>query len=102
MKRSRLLLQCRRFVAVSAATLAAVALAAAPMAEGEVRKVDAKAKSITLKHGPIPSVGMGAMTMTFPVKDAAQLAKIKAGDRVKFSAEKVGDEIVVTAIEPAK
>ena len=102
MKRSRRLLQFRRLVAVSAATLAAVALAAAPMAEGEVRKVDAKAKSITLKHGPIPSVGMGAMTMTFPVKDTAQLAKIKAGDRVKFSAEKVGDEIVVTAIEPAK
>lgn len=102
MKRSRLHLQFRRLVAASAATLAAVALAATPMAEGEVRKVDAKAKSITLKHGPIPSVGMGAMTMTFPVKDAAQLAKIKAGDRVKFSAEKVGDEIVVTAIELAK
>lgn len=102
MKRSRLHLQFRRLVAAAAATLAAVALAATPMAEGEVRKVDAKAKSITLKHGPIPSVGMGAMTMTFPVKDAAQLAKIKAGDRVKFSAEKVGDEIVVTAIEPAK
>lgn len=102
MKRSRLVLQFRRLVAVSAATLAAVALAAAPMAEGEVRTVDAKAKTITLKHGPIPNVDMGPMTMTFPVKDAALLAKVKAGDKIKFAAEKVGADIVVTAIEPAK
>ncbi len=102
MKRSRLQLQFRRFVAASAATLAAVALAATPMAEGEVRKVDAKAKTITLKHGPIPGVDMGPMTMTFPVRDAAALARVKAGDKVRFAAEKVGGDIVVTAIEPAK
>ncbi len=102
MKRSRLHLQFRRLVAASAATLAAVALAATPMAEGEVRKVDAKAKTITLKHGPIPGVDMGPMTMTFPVRDAAALARVKAGDKVRFAAEKVGGDIVVTAIEPAK
>ncbi len=88
--------------AALAACAAAVALAAAPMADGEVRKVDAKAKTVTLKHGPIPSVGMGPMTMTFPVKDPALLSKLKAGDKVKFSAEKSGSDIVVTAIEPAK
>ena len=102
MNRSRLHREFRRLAAAPAAALAALALAATPMAEGEVRKVDAKAKTITLKHGPIPGVDMGAMTMTFPVKDAAALAKVKAGDRVKFSAEKVGGDVVVTAIEPAK
>jgi Cu/Ag efflux protein CusF len=102
MRRSGLHLLFHRIVVASAATLAAVAFAAAPMAEGEVRKVDAKAKTITLKHGPIPGVDMGAMTMTFPVKDAALLAKVKAGEKVKFAAEKVGGDIVVTAIEPAK
>ena len=45
---------------------------------------------------------MGPMTMTFPVRDPALLAKVKAGDKVKFGAEKVGGEIVVTALEPAK
>ena len=84
------------------ALVATLAIAAAPMADGEVRKVDAKAKTITLKHGPIPGVGMGPMTMTFPVKDAALLARVKAGDKVKFAAEKSGSDIVVTAIEPAK
>ena len=92
----------RTLVGAAGALLAAAAFAAAPMADGEVRKVDAKAKTVTLKHGPIPSVGMGPMTMTFPVKDPAQLAKLKAGDKVKFSAEKSGNDIVVTAIEPAK
>src|SRR4026209_723505 len=42
---------------------------AAPLAEGEVRKVDKAAKKITLKHGPIPNIDMPAMTMVFPVKD---------------------------------
>ncbi len=91
-----------RAVAACAALAAGAALAAAPMAEGEVRKVDAKAKTITLKHGPIASVDMGPMTMTFPVKDPALLAKVKAGDKVRFSAEKSGSDIVVTAIEPAQ
>ena len=102
MKRPRLPSRIRAAATFAAAALAAVALAAAPLADGEVRKVDAKAKTITLKHGPIPSVDMGPMTMTFPVRDPALLAKVKAGDKVKFGAEKVGGEIVVTALEPAK
>ncbi len=92
----------RTTVALAAAFAAAAAIAAAPLVEGEVRKVDAKAKTVTLKHGPIPNVEMGPMTMTFPVKDPALLAKVKAGDRVKFSAEKSGNDVVVTALEPAK
>ena len=92
----------RTTVSLAAAFAAAAAIAAAPLVEGEVRKVDAKAKTVTLKHGPIPNVEMGPMTMTFPVKDPALLAKVKAGDRVKFSAEKSGNDVVVTALEPAK
>jgi len=71
-------------------------------AEGEVRKVDKDAKKITLKHGPIQNLDMPAMTMVFQVKDPAMLEQVKAGDKVKFQAEKVGGTITVTRIEKAK
>lgn len=75
---------------------------AVAMTEGEVRKVDKAAKKITLKHGPIPNLDMPGMTMVFQVADPAVLEKFKAGDKVKFSAEKVGENIVVTKIEPVR
>jgi Cu(I)/Ag(I) efflux system protein CusF len=76
---------------------------AAPMSEGEVRKIDKEAKKITLKHGDIKNLDMPGMTMVFQVKDVALLDKVKAGDKVTFTAEKATDgAIVVTAIEPAK
>jgi Cu(I)/Ag(I) efflux system protein CusF len=70
--------------------------------EGEVRKVDKAANKITLKHGPIPNIDMPAMTMVFQAKDPAMLAKLKAGDKVKFEAQKLGDVYTVTRIEPVK
>lgn len=48
----------------------------------EVRKVDLDTGKITLKHGDINNLGMGAMTMTFAVKDRASLKNFKAGDNV--------------------
>ena len=71
----------------------------ASMTEGEVRKIDKQAKKITLKHGDIKNLDMPGMTMVFQVKDAALLDKVKAGDKVSFTAEKVDGDIVVTAIE---
>ena len=57
--------------------------------EGEVRKVDKEAGKVTLKHGEIPNLDMKAMTMVFRVKEPAMLDKVKAGDKVRFKAEKV-------------
>jgi Cu(I)/Ag(I) efflux system periplasmic protein CusF len=74
----------------------------ASMTEGEVRKIDKEAKKITLKHGDIKNLEMPGMTMVFQVKDAALLDKVKAGDKVMFTAEKADGGIVVTAIEAAK
>ena len=71
------------------------------VAEGEVRKVDMDAKKITLKHGPIANLGMPAMSMVFRVKDAAFLEKVKAGDKVKFSADKIGGALTITGIQLA-
>ena len=42
------------------------------------------------------------MTMVFQVKDPAMLNQVKAGDKVKFQAEKIGGAFTVTRIEPAK
>lgn len=72
------------------------------MTEGEIRKVDLENKKITIKHGAIKNLDMPGMTMVFQVKDAALLGKVKEGDKVRFSAEKSGSAIVVTAIEAGK
>lgn len=71
------------------------------MAEGEVRKVDKEAKKITIRHGPIQSLDMPAMTMVFQVKDPAMLEQVKAGDKVAFEAEKLGGAYTLTRIVPA-
>jgi Cu(I)/Ag(I) efflux system protein CusF len=75
--------------------------ASAEMTQGEVRKVDKDAKKITLKHGDIKNLGMPGMTMVFQVKDPAMLDAVKAGDKVKFRADKVGGALTVTEIEVA-
>ena len=75
---------------------------AAPLSDGEVRKVDKDAKKITIKHGPLANLDMPAMTMVFQVKDPTMLDKVKAGDKVKFQAEKVGSAFTVTQIERAE
>ena len=86
-----------------AASLAvSAAWAATDMIDGEVRKVDLQTKKITLKHGEIKNLEMPAMTMVFQVKDPAMLDKVKAGDKVRFHAERVSGAIVVTEIEAAK
>ena len=86
-----------------APTLAAASQAsAAPMADGEIRKVDREAKKITIKHGPLAKLDMPAMTMVFQVKDPGMLEQVKPGDKVRFEAEKIGGAYTVTRIEPAQ
>ena len=75
---------------------------ASDMTEGEIRKVDKDTKKITIKHGEIKNLDMPGMTMLFQVKDPAMLDMVKAGDKVKFKAEKAATGIVVTEIQMAK
>ena len=70
----------------------------ATLADGEIRKVDKAAKKLTIKHGPIQSLDMPAMTMVYRVKDPKMLEQLKAGDKIKFTAEMVGDAYTVTSI----
>lgn len=73
--------------------------AAGTMTEGEVRKIDKEQGKITLKHGEIKNLDMAPMTMVFRVKDAAMLDKVKEGDKVGFTADKLGGQFTVTGIE---
>ena len=97
------------FVGASAPALAqtpagqsAAAAKSTGTAEGEIRRVDTAAKTITIKHGDFKGIDMPAMTMAFPVSDAKMLDGVKPGDRVKFSVEQSGPDLVVTKIEKAK
>ena len=79
------------------------AVAQSAMVNGEVKKIDESAGKITLKHGPIKSLGMDEpMTMVFRVQDPAMLKAVKEGDKVQFDADRVDGQITVTKIEKAK
>ena len=86
-------------VSSSAAAAAATSL---PMTDAEIRKIDLENKKVTLKHGEIKNLDMPGMTMVFQVKDTAMLEKVKAGDKVKFTADKVNGAYTVMTIELAK
>jgi Cu/Ag efflux protein CusF len=69
--------------------------------DGEVRKVDKAAGKVTLKHGPIANLEMPPMTMVFRVRDPKMLDNVKAGDKVKFKADKVQGSYTVIELAPA-
>ena len=67
--------------------------------EGEIRRIDKEARKLTIRHGPIQNLDMPAMTMVFQVSDPALLDRVKAGDKVRFTADKVGGAYTVTQLE---
>jgi len=74
----------------------------APLTDGQVKKVDAKAGEIVIQHGQLDSIGMPAMTMAFGVADKSWLNKLKAGDKIRFAAEMKGGNAIVSRYEMAK
>jgi Cu(I)/Ag(I) efflux system protein CusF len=82
--------------------LAALLLPSSALAvEGEVKKINNSAGKITLKHGPIENLNMGAMQMVFRVSDPTMLTSVKVGDKVNFEADRVDGAITITKIEKA-
>lgn len=80
------------------AALASGAIAA-EFTKGTVKKLDAKAKKVTLIHEELKDLEMPAMTMVFRVKDDALLAKLKEGAKVEFVAERVEGKLTVTDVK---
>jgi Cu/Ag efflux protein CusF len=72
------------------------------LVSGTVEKVDAGAGKVTLDHGPIPNLNMDAMTMVFRAQDPTVLKGVKAGDRVRFQADRVNGQISVVRIQKGR
>jgi Cu(I)/Ag(I) efflux system protein CusF len=90
-------------LAVMLSALLPGAAKAQALIDGTVTKIDASASKITIRHGPIKKFDMDdGMTMVFAVKDTGLLSKVKAGDKVKFDADNVNGQFIVTRIEKAK
>jgi Cu(I)/Ag(I) efflux system periplasmic protein CusF len=64
-----------------------------------VRRVDVAGGKVTLKHADIPNLDMPAMTMVFQVRDPAQLVQLKAGDKLRFTADKVNGAYTVIDLQ---
>ncbi|MFW5453063.1 copper-binding protein [Thioalkalivibrio sulfidiphilus] len=73
-----------------------------PKVEAEVRRVNTRANTVSLRHGPITNLDMPAMTMTFKVSDPAQLEGLKPGDKVNVTIDRVDGEYTLMSMEPAQ
>lgn len=78
---------------------AAYGATAAEFTKAKVKKVDAKAKKVTLIHEELKALDMPAMTMVFRVEDPAILDKLKPGSDVEFVAERVNGKLTVTQLK---
>lgn len=67
--------------------------------KGEIQKIDAAQKKLTIKHGELKNLEMPAMTMVFVVADEAMLEKVKEGQAIEFIADRVNGRITVTEIK---
>ena len=76
------------------------AAADAAMGDAVVKKIDKAGKKVTLAHGALPN-GMPAMTMAYPVKDAALLDGMKEGQKIRFATDPK-DSMTVLRFEVAK
>jgi len=79
----------------------ALAAAAQPV-DGEVMRIDQEAGKVTLKHGEIKNLDIPAMQMAFRVANPSWLKTLQVHDKVRFSADKVGGQFTITAIEVRK
>jgi Cu(I)/Ag(I) efflux system protein CusF len=70
-----------------------------PWAEAEVRRVDRAAGKLSLRHGEIRNLQMPPMTMVFTVQDVSRMEDLKAGDRIRFTADQIQGAYTVIRLE---
>ncbi len=81
---------------IVAASLAAPA-AVLHEAEGQILAIDSQ--EVTLAHGPFKSLGMPAMTMTFPLANPGLTQGLKVGDKVRVALSQSGNELRVQRLD---
>ncbi len=67
--------------------------------KGEVTKIDAKQKKLTIKHEELKNLDMPSMTMVFVVAKDSMLEQVKPGQSIEFIADRVNGRITVTEIK---
>lgn len=73
-----------------------------PLTDGTIKKLDPAAAKVTIAHGTIANLNMPPMTMTFKARKPELLAKLKAGDKVRFRAVEADGILTVISIDAAK
>jgi Cu(I)/Ag(I) efflux system periplasmic protein CusF len=88
--------------AVFAACVVSATAQETALVSGEVINLDElEAGKITIKHGPIPSLDLGedGKASDFRPRNKALFSTVKAGDKIRFTAERVNGELVVNRLE---
>lgn len=86
-------------IASAVATAAATGGFAAEFTKGKVKKLDEKAKKVTIIHEELKSLDMPAMTMVFRIGDGVDASKLKEGADIKFAADRVNGKITVIEVK---
>ena len=74
-------------ILITAAAALALGTAAATAQEytsGEVTKIDAGQKKLTIKHGELANLDMPAMTMVFVVAEDSMIEEVAVGQKIEF------------------
>ena len=72
---------------------------AAEFTKGKVKKLDEKAKKVTIIHEELKGLDMPAMTMVFRIGDGVDAAKLTEGADIEFVADRVNGKITVTEVK---
>lgn len=71
-----------------------------PKVKSEVRRVNTRANTLSLRHGEIPNLDMPPMTMVFQVSDPSLLEGLAAGDEILATFDQVDGAYTVLSVEP--
>jgi Cu(I)/Ag(I) efflux system periplasmic protein CusF len=68
--------------------------------ESEVRRINTRANTVSLRHGEIPNLDMPPMTMVFQVADPSLLEGLAVGDEVLVTFDQIDGAYTVLSVEP--
>jgi Cu/Ag efflux protein CusF len=71
-----------------------------PKVESEVRRINTRANTISLRHGQIPNLDMPPMTMVFQVSDPSLLEGLAAGDEILATFDQIDGAYTLLSVEP--
>ena len=85
-----------------AAAPAAKAGGVSHRAEGAIEAIDMKSNTLSISHGPVPTLKWPGMTMDFKVANPSLAVGVKRGSKIAFEfVERAPGEYVITKIDPA-